>query len=103
MNDYPNTAPAKRPGLRMTPGLLSGAMAVLVLMVFTIVFLATRQPPPAPVITQVSARTSRPTEEATEPGTPPCGLAQRAAFDQRAGADGGGEVHQGGRSVQARR
>lgn len=71
MNDYPNTAPTKRPGLRMTPGLLSGAMAVLVLMVFTIVFLATRQPPPAPVITQVSARTSRPTEEATEPGTPP--------------------------------
>ncbi|WP_220447745.1 hypothetical protein, partial [Nonomuraea diastatica] len=56
-------------GVRVTPGLLSGAMAVLVLMVFTVAFLLTRQePPPAPPSKPVSART---TASSAPPSTQP--------------------------------
>lgn len=61
MNELPTPPRTPRPtGVRVTPGLFSGAMAVLVLMAFTIVFLLTREEPPPPPARPVSARTTAP-------------------------------------------
>ncbi|MEO3805929.1 hypothetical protein [Nonomuraea sp. B1E8] len=87
MNEVPTPPRSPRPGgVRITPGLLSGAMAVLVLMVFTVAFLLTRQePPPAPPGEPVSARTKPPSAPpstqppSTRPSTsepPPTGEAK---------------------------
>ena len=93
MNDYQqqdfptaavrHTAPTQqsRPGLRVTPAILSGASAVVVLMLFTVLFLLTRQPEktaavavPVPVKTTRAAEPS-PTEQATTSEPAPTGAA----------------------------
>ncbi|WP_214319883.1 hypothetical protein [Nonomuraea sediminis] len=63
------TAPAgARPGLRVTPVILCGALAVVVLMVFTVVFLATRQPDkPAAAAVPSSKPVQVPTQPVVEP------------------------------------
>ncbi|TDE38060.1 hypothetical protein E1295_33995 [Nonomuraea mesophila] len=69
MNEVPTPPRTPRPsGVRVTPGLLSGAMAVLVLMVFTVAFLLTRQEPPPPPAEPVAART---TATSAPPSTQP--------------------------------
>ncbi|HUR07277.1 MAG TPA: hypothetical protein VM347_32355 [Nonomuraea sp.] len=78
-----HTAPTQqsRPGLRVTPAILSGASAVLVLMLFTVLFLLTRQPDKtAPVALPVPVKTTRaaelsPTEQATTSEPAPTGAA----------------------------
>jgi hypothetical protein len=95
MNDYQqkdfptaavrHTAPTQqsRPGLRVTPAILSGASAVVVLMLFTVLFLLTRQPDktavPVPVKTTRAAEPSpsepSPTEQATTSEPAPTGAA----------------------------
>ncbi|MCA2220538.1 hypothetical protein [Nonomuraea aurantiaca] len=96
MNDYqqqdfptaavPRTAPTQqsRPGLRVTPAILSGAAAVVVLMLFTVLFLLTRQPDKTEAVA-VPVKTTRaaepspseasPTEQATTSEPAPTGAA----------------------------
>ncbi|MFC4010016.1 hypothetical protein ACFOY2_22500 [Nonomuraea purpurea] len=66
MNDRPTQPRPPRPGIRVTPVLLSGAMAVLVLMVFTIAFLLTREPPQAQAASAATT-TPVPVRSATDP------------------------------------
>ncbi|MGW4793362.1 hypothetical protein ACWEPC_13265 [Nonomuraea sp. NPDC004297] len=75
MNELPTPPRTPRPGgVRVTPALLGGVMAVLVLMVFTVAFLLTREEP-APPARPVAARTDAPAPDPTgathEPSTPP--------------------------------
>ncbi|MEO3870085.1 hypothetical protein ABGB18_14795 [Nonomuraea sp. B12E4] len=62
MNEKTTPSRGARPGIRVTPGLLGGAMAVLVLMVFTIAFLLTRGTP-------VESAAAPTTTRAPQPGT----------------------------------
>ncbi|MFG1684155.1 hypothetical protein ACGFNP_28560 [Nonomuraea sp. NPDC049269] len=95
MNDYQqqdfptaavrHTAPTQqsRPGLRVTPAILSGASAVVVLMLFTVLFLLTRQPDKTAVpVAVATTRTAEPapteaspTEQATTSEPAPTGTA----------------------------
>ncbi|MEU7743971.1 hypothetical protein [Nonomuraea sp. NPDC049158] len=92
-NDFPTaavprTAPTQqsRPGLRVTPAILSGAAAVVVLMLFTVLFLLTRQPDktaavsvPVPVESTRAAEPSptepSPSEQTTTSEPAPTGAA----------------------------
>ncbi|GGO76479.1 hypothetical protein [Nonomuraea cavernae] len=63
------TAPTQqsRPGLRVTPVILGTAMTVVVLMLFTVVFLLTREPEPARSATPAATPPSQAATAAPEP------------------------------------
>jgi hypothetical protein len=84
-----HTAPTQqsRPGLRVTPAILSGAAAVVVLMLFTVLFLLTQKPdktqavavptkhPASQAPTSGPSATEEPTEQATTSEPEPTGPA----------------------------
>ncbi|MEU6998530.1 hypothetical protein [Nonomuraea sp. NPDC046570] len=84
-----NTAPTvvsggTRPGLLVTPALFGGAMAAVVVMVFVVLFLVTREAEPARAVPPPKASVPVETETASEPTTP--GEQEPAAEPEPTGA-----------------